>query len=188
MSLTRDTNAAIAVIETARLRLRRHRVDDFADCLAMWGDPAITRHIGGKPFPAEEVWAKILRYAGHWALLGFGYWVIEEKTSGRFVGEVGFADFKRTIEPSFDGAPEIGWALAAWAHGAGFATEAVGAAIAWGEAQFGAARSVCLIIPDNAASIRVAAKCGYREFARTTYKDRPTILFQRGAPAAPPGR
>jgi RimJ/RimL family protein N-acetyltransferase len=183
-----DTAAAIAVIETARLRLRGHQVDDFADCLAMWGDPSVARHIGGKPFQAEEVWAKILRYAGHWSLLGFGYWVIEEKASGRFVGEAGFADFKRTIEPSFDGAPEIGWALAAWAHGAGFATEAVGAAIAWGEAHFGAVRSVCLINPDNAASIRVAAKNGYREFARTEYKDRPTILFQRGAPAAPPGR
>jgi RimJ/RimL family protein N-acetyltransferase len=174
------------VIETGRLRLRRHRIDDFADCLAMWSDPAVTRHIGGKPFVAEEVWGKILRYAGHWSLLGFGYWVVEEKSSRRFVGEVGFADFKRAIEPSFDGAPEIGWALAARAHGAGLATEAVGAAVAWSEAHLGAARTVCLIRPDNAASIGVATKCGYREFARTAYKDRPTILFQRYARSGPP--
>src|SRR5260221_8660924 len=117
------------VIETARLALRRHRRDDLDACAAMWGDPIVTRHIGGKPFSAEEVWARLLRYAGHWSLMGFGYWVIEEKSSGRFVGEVGVADLKRTIAPSFGGAPEIGWALSAWAHGAGFATDAVGAAI-----------------------------------------------------------
>ena len=145
----------------------------------MWADPVVTRHIGGRPFSREEVWSKILRYAGLWALLGFGYWAIEEKASGRFAGEVGFADFKREIEPSFAGAPEIGWALAPWAHGRGFATEAVGAAVAWSDGHFASMQTVCLIDPDNAASIRVAEKCGYREFERTKYKNQPTILFRR---------
>jgi RimJ/RimL family protein N-acetyltransferase len=169
----------VPTIETARLRLRGHRLEDFSDCAAMWADPAVTRHIGGRPFSREEVWSKILRYAGLWALLGFGYWAIEEKASGRFAGEVGFADFKREIEPSFGGLPEIGWALASWAHGRGFATEAVGAAVAWGDRHFGTRQTVCLIDPDNAASIRVAEKCGYREFERTKYKNQPTILFRR---------
>jgi RimJ/RimL family protein N-acetyltransferase len=166
-------------LETARLRLRAHRLADFAECCAMWADPVVVRHIGGQPFAAEEVWSKMLRYAGHWALLGFGYWAIEETSSGRFVGEAGFADFKRAIAPSFAGAPEIGWALAARAHGAGFASEAVGAALAWGDAHLAAPRTVCMIRPDNLASARIAAKFGYREFARTTYRDRPTILYQR---------
>lgn len=172
-------NREIPVIETARLRLRGHRVEDYGDCTAMWADAGVVRYIGGRAFSGEEVWSKILRYAGLWALLGFGYWAIEEKASGRFAGEVGFADFKREIEPSFGGAPEIGWALASWAHGRGFATEAVGAAIAWGDGQLGAVRTVCLIGPANGASIRVAQKCGYREFARTKYKNQPTILFER---------
>jgi RimJ/RimL family protein N-acetyltransferase len=169
----------IPIIETPRLRLRGHRIEDFDDCAAMWADAAVTRHIGGRPFSREEVWSKILRYAGLWALLGFGYWAIEEKASGRLVGEVGFADFKREIEPSLAGAPEIGWALAPWAHGHGFATEAVGAATAWGDGRFGKTQTVCLIDPDNAASIRVAEKCGYRAFQRTKYKNQPTILFRR---------
>lgn len=167
------------VLETARLRLRGHRVGDFADCAALWADPVVVRHIGGRPFTLEEVWSKVLRYVGHWALLGFGYWVVEERASGRFVGEVGFADFKRDLTPSPEGAPEIGWVLAPWAHGVGFATEAVRAAIAWGEGHFGAVPTVCLIDPDNAASLRVAEKCGYREFARTTYKDSPSVLLRR---------
>lgn len=169
----------IPIVETARLRLRGHRAEDFDDCAAMWADPSVVRHIGGRPFPAEETWTKILRYAGLWALLGFGYWAVEERASGRYVGDVGLADFKRDVQPSFDGAPEIGWALAPWARGVGFATEAVGAAAGWSDGRFGAARTVCMIDPDNTASIRVAQKCGYREYARATYKGHPTILFQR---------
>jgi RimJ/RimL family protein N-acetyltransferase len=52
------------VLATERLVLRRHRRDDFEPCLAMWSDPAVTRYIGGKPFAADEIWGKILRYAG----------------------------------------------------------------------------------------------------------------------------
>jgi RimJ/RimL family protein N-acetyltransferase len=166
----------VPVIETARLTLRGHRVDDFPDCAAMWADPIVTRFIGGKPFSQEETWARFLRYVGHWSLMGFGYWAIEEKDTGSFVGELGFADFKRDIKPSLE-APELGWALASKAHGKGYATEAVRAAVAWGDAQFGSTRTVCIIHPENLASIRVAEKCGYHEFQRTTYKGHATILF-----------
>ena len=61
----------------------------------MWADPEVTRYIGGRPFGVEEVWTRLLRYAGHWALLGYGYWAVIEKSSGRFVGEAGLADFHR---------------------------------------------------------------------------------------------
>lgn len=166
-------------LETERLRLRGHRLEDFADSAAMWADPIVTRHIGGKPFSREEVWARMLRYVGHWSWLGFGYWALEEKASGEFVGELGFADYKRDIQPSLDGTPELGWALATRVHGKGYATEAVRAAIAWGDEHFGRTRTACLIHPENLASIRVAEKCGYREFQRTTYKDHTVILFER---------
>jgi RimJ/RimL family protein N-acetyltransferase len=172
--------ADVPALDTARLTLCGHRIDDLGECAAMWADPRVTRHIGGRPFSGEEVWTRLLRYVGHWSLLGFGYWAIREKASGRFVGEVGFADYKREIEPAFAGAPELGWALAPWAHGQGFATEAVVAAIAWGITHFGAGRrTVCMIDPENLPSIRVAVKCGYKEFARAAYKGQSTILFER---------
>ncbi len=167
------------LLETPRLLLRGHTVDDLADCAGMWADPAVARFIGGKAMSREEVWSKILRYAGHWALCGFGYWIVRERATGRFVGEVGLADFRRELSPSFGGAPEAGWALASSAHGKGLATEAVRAALGWFEAERGRARTVCLIDPDNAASIRVAVKCGYREWTRTTYKGETVILFER---------
>src|SRR4051794_25666729 len=139
--------ADIPTLVTERLTLRAHRLDDMADSTALWTDPVVTRFIGGRPFTQEEIWTRLLRYVGHWALLGFGYWVVTETASGRFVGEVGFADYKRELEPSLDGAPESGWVLAPWAFGRGFATEAVGAVVAWGDAHFGSRRTVCLIGP-----------------------------------------
>jgi RimJ/RimL family protein N-acetyltransferase len=171
--------ATVPRLETERLVLRGHRAADFAECSSMWGDPEVTRFIGGRAFPQDEVWTKLLRYVGHWSLMGFGFWVLEDKKNGRFVGEVGFADFKRDIEPSLEGAPEIGWVLAPWAHGRGLATEAVRAALDWGATRLPSKRTVCLISPENLASIRVAEKCGYREFHRTTYKGQPTLLFER---------
>jgi RimJ/RimL family protein N-acetyltransferase len=178
-------SAAVRVIETARLRLRGHRPDDLGDCAAMWADPGVTRHISGRPFSREEVWSKLLRYTGHWAWLGFGYWAVEEKASGRFVGDVGFADFKREIEPSLEGTPELGWVLAPWSHGRGYATEAAQGALGWGDARFSAARTVCIVAPEHRASLRVAEKCGYREVQRTTYMGEPTVLLAREGPASP---
>jgi RimJ/RimL family protein N-acetyltransferase len=168
------------ILLTERLTLRAHRPSDFDDCAAMWADPAVTRYIGGRPFSQEEVWTKLLRYAGHWSVLGFGYWVAREKGSERFVGEVGFADFKRDIQPSLGGIPEIGWALSPWAYGRGLATESVRAVVAWWDAEFGPARTACLIAPGNTASIRVAEKCGYSELHRTTYRGLPILIFGRG--------
>ena len=174
-----DRRRDAPVVATERLTLRAHRVEDFAACAALWADPGVVRHIGGRPFSAEETWTKLLRYAGLWPLLGFGYWAIEEKATGGFVGELGFADFKRDIEPTLGDRPELGWALASRVHGRGYATEAVSAVLAWGDAELGRRQTVCLISPDNLPSLRVAARAGYRELQRTTYKGQPTIIFAR---------
>lgn len=169
----------VPMLHTERLTLRRHALEDFEDAVAVWADPAVTRFIGGRPFTRQETWTKLLRYVGHWELLGYGYWAVVETATGRFVGEVGFADFRRVIDPPIDGSPEAGWVLAPWAHGRGYATEAVSAAIAWGADHFTAPRTVCLIDPGNRASIRVAQKCGYRPYVETTYAGEPTIIFER---------
>ncbi len=84
-------------IRTERLVLRGHRLDDFPDALAMWSDPDVTRFIGGVPSTEQQVWSRMLSYAGHWSLPGFGYWAVEEAASGAFIGELGFANFKRDI-------------------------------------------------------------------------------------------
>jgi RimJ/RimL family protein N-acetyltransferase len=170
---------AIPVLETPRLRLRGHLVSDFEASAAMWADPEVVRFVGGKPYTREDSWGRFLRYAGHWQVMGFGYWLVEEKAGGGFVGEVGFSDFKREIEPRLEGETEIGWLLAAAAHRKGYATEAARSALSWVGAERGTNSTVCIIDADHKASIRVADKLGFREALRTTYKDRPTILFRR---------
>jgi RimJ/RimL family protein N-acetyltransferase len=172
----------IPILATERLLLRGRRLDDFPPNAAMWADPVVTRYIRETPFTEEESWTRFLRHVGHWSLMGFGYWVIEQKDSREFLGEVGFADYKRELQPSLKGIPEIGWALAAGAHGKGYATEAVRAVTTWGDANFGPVRTACLIDPKNEASIRVATKCGYRELQPATYKGYPVIMFDRQPP------
>ena len=101
----------------------------------MWKEEAVVRHITGRPSTAEESWSRLLRYAGHWTQLGFGYWALEEKATGRFIGELGLADYQRQMDPTFEGDPEIGWVLSPSAHGKGYATEAVTRVVEWADAE-----------------------------------------------------
>ncbi|HTT97734.1 MAG TPA: GNAT family N-acetyltransferase [Rhizomicrobium sp.] len=169
----------IPVLETERLVLRGHTLDDFPAYAVMWTDPVVTRFIGGVPLTEEESWAKFMRIAGHWALFGYGFWAIIEKASGKRVGEAGILNMKRDMQPSFHGVPEIGWGLLPDVHGNGYATEATKAIIAWGEKHFGKVRMVCIIDPENIPSLRVAERCGFRQVALSTYKGDPTVLLER---------
>lgn len=100
-------------IQTERLLMDMHRTTDLDDSAAMWGDADVTRHIGdGKGSSRTQSWARILRHAGSWSLLGFGCWAVRDAASGRLMGEVGFGDPRREIVPSLDGIPEAGWVLA----------------------------------------------------------------------------
>ena len=168
------------MIETDRLLLRPHVADDFAASWAMWSDPLVYGHILPAPSTEQQAWSRILSYAGLWALTGFGYWAVEERSTGVFVGEIGFADFKRDITPSIRGLPEMGWVLTSAHHGKGYATEGVRAALAWADEHLRTERTVCLINPDNAASIRVAEKAGYDQTHVATFNNAPTLMFERG--------
>ena len=81
------------------------------------------------------------RYAGRWAWMNFGFWAVEEKATGSFVGEVGCAIHKRDIEPPLDDKPELDWVLATGFHGKGYATESVRAAMNWGNTAIQRARN-----------------------------------------------
>jgi RimJ/RimL family protein N-acetyltransferase len=166
-------------IDTARLVLRGPLFEDFAAYAAMWGDADVVRHITGEPLNRETAWAKFLRDAGHWALTGYGFWCIAETASNRYAGQVGFANFKRDLEPAFGDDLEMGWSLARWAHGQGYAAEAARAAIDWAEQNLARRRIVCMINEDNAPSIRLARAIGFRDYARTDYKGKAVLLLER---------
>ena len=178
-------NLLIPVVETERLILRAYKPEDFPTFASMRADPVVAKYLTGKPIPEAQAWTKFLSFQGLWQMLGFGYWAIEEKATGDFIGDVGFADFKRDMTPSLKGIPEIGWALDAAYHGKGYGSEAVAAVVAWGDKTFTDPRTVCIIDLDNPASLRLAEKNGYNEFTRTKFEELNIIVFER-LPSAPP--
>ncbi len=167
------------VLETARLVLRPFRADDVDAQAAMMGDGEVMRHLGGQPIAREDAWRKLLNGAGLWSLFGYGYWAVERRSDGAMIGQVGFADFKRDMQPGIEGLPEAGWLLGRAAFGQGYTTEAVQAALAWADDTLRADEIVAIISGENASSIRVAEKCGFGPPAAATYKGEPILLFRR---------
>lgn len=173
----------IPTLDTPRLRLRAYRLDEFEAYAAMWNEPSVYRFIGGQPISREAAWVRFLRQIGLWQHLGFGFFAIEDRETGRFIGEGGFHDMKRDLTPSLEGTMELGYALVTEAQGKGLAEEAMRAALLWGDLHGKGERYTCLIDVQHAASLHVAGKLGFSEFARTTYHDKPVVLLERARPA-----
>ena len=181
MTLT-SYHKIIPVLKTERLILRGHKPSDFPEFAAMRADPEVARYTTGKPIDEEEAWSKFLTCLGLWANLGYGYWAIADKKSDRYIGEAGFGDFKRDIKPSIRGVPEAGWVLTSKVHGKGYGSEAVEAILSWADQNFSDPRTVCIVDGGNPASVKLALKNGYSEFARADLEGEEVILMERYAP------
>jgi RimJ/RimL family protein N-acetyltransferase len=144
-------------IETERLILRRWRESDIEPNTAMLADPATARFItsDGKAVTDPFVgWRNAAIMAGHWALHGFGIFVVEEKQTGRYVGRVG--PWSPAGWPGF----EVGWGIARDFRGKGYAVEAARASIDWAFARFDLDRIIHCIDRENVASQAVARRLG----------------------------
>jgi RimJ/RimL family protein N-acetyltransferase len=144
-------------IETRRLKLRMWQESDIAPNTAMLADPASGRFItaDGKSVTDEFVgWRNAAVMAGHWALHGFGYFVVEEKSTGRFAGRVG-----PWVPPGWPGF-EVGWGIARDFRGKGYAVEATRAALNWVFATFEIDRIIHCIDRENLPSQAVARRLG----------------------------
>ena len=172
-------------LTTERLLLRGHRASDLGGCAALWQDPEVTRYTTGQPVARQDVWTRLLRHPGHWNLLGFGYWLAFERASGRLVGEVGLARFERDFlqpYPELTPLPEAGWVTLPWAHGRGFASEAMTAVLDWQDRQGLAPRTFCIIHPENGPSLRLAAKLGFRPEREVPHGEHTWQVLSRTTP------
>lgn len=167
------------VLTTERLRLRGHEARDYEALHGLWSDPAVTAHITGTASTPAESWARLLKYAGHWRLAGYGFWVVEHRQTGQYLGEVGLADHRRGLGAGFDGKPEAGWILAPQAQGHGYAREAMRAALDWADGALGAPVTVCVVSAAHPVSIRLAQDIGYRAFGTTEQAGQEVRLFER---------
>ena len=169
----------VPVLETERLRLRAFGEGDLERWAEVMADPRTVRFIGGEPLSREESWHRLLRAAGLWPVLGYGYWAAERKQDGALIGMIGFADLKRTMTPSIEGLPEAGWIFAPDSHGRGYASEALAACLEWAKGAFPGQEIVAIIDPENSASLRVAEKAGFKVSDSTSYRDEPILLLRR---------
>jgi RimJ/RimL family protein N-acetyltransferase len=166
-------------LETDRLFMTPPTLADFEDMYAMWSNREVVSQVIDSPLTQEEVWARLHRIVGHWALMGFGHWMVRERDSKKFVGELGFFRFKRKLTPDFDKAHEIGWMLAKESQGRGYAMEAATAALRWLERECGCKETVCIIAPGNLASLTLAKKLSYRVTDEVTYRGRAMLVLRR---------
>lgn len=174
------SDAPVGII-TERLVLRPFELAQFPAYEKLMTDPGSFEYSDRGPLSGDEAWTRFLRHSGHWSLLGYGLFGVTARVGGEFLGEVGFGDFHRGFGEPFDGHPEASWTIVEHARGKGLASEAASAALLWLQAKRRVNRTVCLIHAENAASIRIAEKLGYRAFEERIYRGYRALLFERPA-------
>lgn len=139
-------------IETERLLLRPVEPDDLDELVRLHEDSAVAHYIGT---PSREWLAERIGWSREeWAERGHGLLAIVD-SSGGFLGRTGLKYW-----PQF-GETELGWVLQPEARGRGVATEAAGAVLRWGAANFDLPYITAMIRPDNTPSIAVAERLGF---------------------------
>lgn len=124
-------------------------------------DSVAAEHIGGVAEPAI-VWRNLAMLIGHWSMRGYGFFSVEEKATGDWVGRVG------PWNPHDWPEPEVGWAITRAHWGKGYAPEAASAAMAYVFDRLDWPAVHHAIAPDNVNSQAVARKLGSTHTGRQT--------------------
>lgn len=140
-------------IETSRLRLRLWDSSDSDAFIHYYADEKNAKYVGGRK-NADEAWRHLALQIGHWKLKGFGYWAVEEKASGDFVGCVGL--WQSPGWPEL----ELGYWLVNEHQGKGYAKEAALKCIEYARNILKANSLVSYIDPGNRPSIKLVESLG----------------------------
>ena len=148
-------------LETERLLLRGWRDEDTAPWAELCADDEVMRSLGrAGGLALGDAWRDMAIMAGHWALKGYGHWVLELRATGELVGRAGL------YYPPDWPALELGWAVARPHWGNGYAGEAARTAMDWARDELGTDHLISLIDDDNLRSQRVAEKLGMQQEGR----------------------
>ncbi|MCX4849738.1 GNAT family N-acetyltransferase [Streptomyces sp. NBC_00893] len=144
-----------SALHTAHLRLAPYTPDDEEDFVALFQDTLVSRWMGEGPQSEAEDRALFGRiFSKVYAQDLFDVWAVRHE--GRFVGHA-------EIKPSTDvGGHEIVYALAAAAWGQGFGTEIAQALTGYGFGTLGLAEVHATVAADNAASLALLGRIGFR--------------------------
>ena len=147
------TLTGIPVIETARLRLRGPRVEDY-EIYAEFLASDRSRHVGG-PVPRVQAWRSFGHLTGHWVLRGYSMFILADLATDTALGMAG------PWFPEGWPEPELGWSIwAAEAEGKGLALEAATAARAYAYGTLGWPTAISLIATGNTRSEALALRMG----------------------------
>lgn len=142
-------------IETERLILREIDPErDFENWARSMADERTVRFTDGRVLDRALAWRHMAALIGHWQIRGYGFFSVEEKGTGEWVGRVG------PWYPEGWPEPEVGWTIMPEHWGKGYATEAGRAAIDYAFSELGWKRVIHVIIKGNERSIAVAKKLG----------------------------
>jgi RimJ/RimL family protein N-acetyltransferase len=162
----------IPVVCTERLVLRAFTQQDFEPFARIVSDPEVVRYLDdGAPISREECWRGMALFIGHWHLRGYGWWAVEDRHSGDFLGRIGL------YNPEGWPGLEVGWLLAREVWGEGLATEGAIAARDFAFGVVGASHAISLIDSRNTRSIRVAEKIGARYERDLVHKEKTVAVY-----------
>ena len=161
-------------LESERLLLRWLREADFDQFARMCRDPEVMRFLGGEVTTDIDVWRQMASIMGHWYFRGHGIWAVEEKSTGNFIGRIGF------IYPIGWPAFELGWTLARESRGKGYATEGAQRALQYAFTEMGRDHVISLIAPANVASARVAQRLGEKIEGQTELLGKEVLIYGIG--------
>jgi len=147
------------ILETNRLILRHLLPNDLDSLFALYSDPEIRRYFPEGTLTYEETKEELEWFLnGHPAHPELGLWATIHKETGEFIGRCGLLPWTIEQRPEVEVAYLLGKAY--WGQGLG--TEAARALVHYGFEQLHLSRLICLIVPGNQASGKVARKIGMR--------------------------
>jgi RimJ/RimL family protein N-acetyltransferase len=165
----------IPTIETERLVLRAPTMADFETFAAFFATERSV-YVGG-PIDRHEAWRAFAANLGQWHLKGHGMWAVEERATGRHVGQIGI------WHPEGWLAREVGWMiLDPAAEGRGLAREAALAARGFAYGTFGWSEVFSVIDPGNVRSRALARRLGCTLDREAEWKGEPVEIWRHPAP------
>jgi RimJ/RimL family protein N-acetyltransferase len=150
--------------ETARLQLRQWRESDRFPFAQLNADPRVMEYFPATLDRASSD-AMVDRCQALIAKQGWGFWAVELKEIGEFIGFVGL--HRPTAELPFSPCVEVGWRLVYDYWGKGYATEAAKAALKVGFETLELVEIVSFTAVINQRSRAVMERLGMHEAAET---------------------
>lgn len=142
--------------ETLRLEHRAFTEGDAEAFCALNGNPEVMQHTGEALLPSLDAASRAIAAYADFDTIGYGRWACVLKETRAIIGFCGLKYL-----PDL-GEVDVGYRFLPEYWGRGLATEACIASLNFGFTALGLGRVIALVLPANAASIRVLEKAGMK--------------------------